>query len=565
MAQQSEDLKATKGFNGASPAAARDAVQSPKRKALVVGINDYPPPNALPSCVSDARAMVSLLREEFGFEDQTVLLDGDASKASLIRELQQLVTGCGPADRLVFFFSGHGYRPVRNGVLESALVTQDAQFFEDQELAELMKDVPSGILTIIIDACFSGGMEKLFARANGQIEVAKLKRWISLDPDEVESHSKNVSAVTGFSPFGYLAPISEGSLQANLSQAKSADFEVTQLRKSDSKAILVSACLEDETAAASTSQTNGLSALTYALTSTIGSLGSTPSAQAVIEAAGQRLREIGIKQTPMLKCPPRPAALASHEFILLNEVEGGSPLPQDRPNAKPTDANERDAEQQAVARVITTILLMTRGGMQMPTNMQQKDWIDDAGRIASVVVPIIASLQSKGYQANGKGDNKDWIDDAGRIASVVVPIVASLQSKGYQANGKGDNKDWIDDVGRIASVVVPIVASLQSKAYQANGNSDVAKDWIDDVSRIAVVAAPFIAAQQSKGYRSTGDARKDWLDSFNGFTRPGIVPPILDLGLQADGSTSKDWFHDVARVVQVAGPIVAATLQSKGY
>src|SRR5258708_1715961 len=173
MAQQASDLNGSNGFDGTSPPQTRDPAQKPKKKALIVGINNYPAPNALPSCVADAHAMSSLLRDEFGFEDRKVLLDTDASKANLVHELGQLVAGCASVDRLVFFFSGHGYRPVRNGVLESALVTQDAQFFEDSELADLMKDVPPGIFTVITDACFSGGMEKLFLRANGQIEIGK--------------------------------------------------------------------------------------------------------------------------------------------------------------------------------------------------------------------------------------------------------------------------------------------------------------------------------------------------------------------------------------------------------
>jgi hypothetical protein len=573
MAQQASDLNGSNGSCEPSPPETRDPAQKPKKKALIVGINNYPAPNALPSCVADAYAMSSLLRDEFGFEDRKVLLDTDASKANLVHELGQLVAGCAAADRLVFFFSGHGYRPVRDGVLESALVTQDAQFFEDSELAHLMKGVPPGIFTVITDACFSGGMEKLFLRANGQIEVGKLKRWISLDPREVESHRDDVATATRFSPFGYLSPVPQSALQDNLSMAKGTAFEITQLRQSDSTAILVSACLEDETAAASTSQTQGLSAFTYALTNTIGSLGSMPSAQAVIEAAGRRLREIGIKQTPMLKCPPQPAALATHEFILIDEREGGIPLTHDPPNLNPTNEEQRDADQQALARAITTILLMTGGVKQMQSHTQQKDFIDDATRIANIIAPF---LQSKGYRANGNGSaNKDWLDDAGRIAGVVVPIIAGLQGKGLGPNGADTvNKDWIDDASRIASIVVPIVAGLQGKGLGPNGADTVNKDWIDDASRIASIVVPIVAGLQSKGYQANGNGAesKDWIDDARRLSDLArTLGPMLagsqSKGFQpnGDGVADKDWFHDVARAVQVAGPIVGALLQSKGY
>ena len=361
----------------------------------------------------------------------------------------------------------------------------------------------------------------------------------------------------------------QSALQDNMSLAKGTAFEITQLRQSDSKAILVSACLEDETAAASTSQTQGLSAFTYALTSTIGSLGSMPSAQSVIEAAGGRLREIGIKQTPMLKCPPQPPALATHEFILIND-EGGAPQAQNALNVKPI---EGDADQQTVARAITTILLMTGGVNQMQPNMQQKDFIDDATRVANIIAPF---LQSKGYRVNDNGTaNKDWIDDAGRIASVVVPIVASLQSKGYSANGKAAaSKDWMSDIEPFVPFVSPIAAGLQSKGLGANGASVGNKDWIEDAGRIASIVVPIVASLQSKGFAPNGDgaASKDWIDDAGQLSDLARTLGPMIAGLQrkgyqpnGDGAANKDWLHDVAGVVQIAGPIVGALLQSKGY
>jgi hypothetical protein len=41
------------------------------------------------------------------------------------------------------------------------------------ELANLMAPVPMGALTVVLDACFSGGMEKLFLTSTGKIEFGK--------------------------------------------------------------------------------------------------------------------------------------------------------------------------------------------------------------------------------------------------------------------------------------------------------------------------------------------------------------------------------------------------------
>ncbi|TQF38764.1 hypothetical protein UNPF46_15095 [Bradyrhizobium sp. UNPF46] len=566
MTQAAENPTKPKGLVTSSQALTNGSKPAARRKALIVGIDNYPPPNALPSCVADAHAMASLLKAGFGFEDQVVLVNEDATKANLVGALTSLVADCDASDRLVFFFSGHGYRPVRNGVLESALVSQDAQFFEDSELASLMKGVPPGVLTIITDACFSGGMEKLFVRANGQIEVGKLKRWISLDPREVESHRDDVAAATAFCPFGYLTPAPAAALQDNLSMAKGAAFQIAQLRQTDSKAILVSACLEDETAAASTSQTRGMSAFTYALTSTIGSLGAAPSSQAVIEAAGKRLREIAIKQTPMLKCPPQPAALAGQEFILHNEAQGGTASVQDRTIAS-THTDQRDSEQQAVARVIATFLLMT-GGLQVPSDIQQKDLSD----IIRIAVPLISMLQSRG--AGSSAPDKGF--DIGQIASTVLPIVMSLQSKGAVANGNGAaNKDFLDDVGRIvniATTVAPIIAGLQSKGAVANGNGAANKDFLDDVGRVANIAAtviPIIAGLQSKGAVANGTTDKDFLNDvarvvdIAGKVVPLVTGQTKGAVTSGNGATNKDFIDDVGRVAGIVVPIIAS-LQAKG-
>ena len=558
---------------GSADLAAKPA--SFKRKSLIVGINNYPEPNHLPSCVADAHEFASLLQDRFGFEDQKLLLNEDATKANLINELKKLFADVGSSDRLVFFFSGHGYRPVRNGVLESALVTQDAQFFEDNELAELMRDVPSAVLTLVTDACFSGGLEKLFVGANGQIEVGKLKRWIALDAQEVELHREQASEITRFSPFGYLSPVPQSALQANLSVGKAADFQVSQLRQSDSKAILVSACLEDETAAASTSKTSGLSAFTYALTSTIGSLGRSPSAQAVVQAAGQRLREIGVQQTPMLKCPPQPEALASHEFVLIDETgELSTPTSQE---VSAHVEGARDAIQQAVARFAMSLMSLGRGAKAMPNNGTQgasadavnKDFINDVARVAQVAATVAPFfMQSKAYHPNGgDGASKDWIDDVGRVAQVAATLAPIfMQSKAYRPNGgDGASKDWIDDVGRVAQVAATLAPIfMQSKAYRPNGGDGASKDWIDDVGRVAQVAATLAPIfMQSKAYRPNGGdgPSKDFLGDLN---RPiwDPVVPIQNIfaqskGYRQNGNVDKDFLGDIGRAAAIAAAVAA--------
>jgi hypothetical protein len=99
--------------------------QKRMKRALIVGINDYP--NApLKGCVPDAQKMYSLLSKNGdGSPNYSCrLLTSDnqrvVSKALLEESLEQLLIP--DTDSAIFYFSGHGSRNILGGVL----ITQEA-------------------------------------------------------------------------------------------------------------------------------------------------------------------------------------------------------------------------------------------------------------------------------------------------------------------------------------------------------------------------------------------------------------------------------------------------------
>ena len=103
------------------PGGAKSA--GPARRALLVAINDYGnPQNDLPSCLEDATQFRSVLQDRYGFDDIAELYDADATVDSVDEGLMWLFDGVDEDDRLVFFYSGHGYQQPRNGNLEECLV-----------------------------------------------------------------------------------------------------------------------------------------------------------------------------------------------------------------------------------------------------------------------------------------------------------------------------------------------------------------------------------------------------------------------------------------------------------
>lgn len=138
------------------------------RRAVVVGINDYPGVNAdLKGCVNDARDWADVL-SGLGY-NQVLLLDGNATKAAITASLKAMVGLSRFGDRIVFTYSGHGtWIPDRNGDeadrRDEALVCYDYReggLLTDDELHDIFSARRFGVrVTILSDSCHSGSLTR---------------------------------------------------------------------------------------------------------------------------------------------------------------------------------------------------------------------------------------------------------------------------------------------------------------------------------------------------------------------------------------------------------------------
>jgi hypothetical protein len=175
----------------------------PKRRALVIGINNYQPKPAetkesepdqtkeahasasavakktrqfgnLDGAINDAVLFSQLLKDRFGFlpEDIVFLKDEQATREAILREFRQhLITAAAPGDISLFYYAGHGSQ-VRNlgsdeaDQMDETLVPADSRMgvpdIRDKEMARLYRAaLQKGVsLTIILDSCHSGGMTR---------------------------------------------------------------------------------------------------------------------------------------------------------------------------------------------------------------------------------------------------------------------------------------------------------------------------------------------------------------------------------------------------------------------
>lgn len=144
-----------------------------KRKALLVGINDYAPAGAggpdLRGCVNDVRDMANTL-SALGIvpaipASMRILTDSRATKAAILNGLGWLIAGAARGDVLIFHYSGHGSQVVDTSGDEpdgrdETICPHDfstAGMILDDDFRRIFAAVPAGVnLDIILDSCHSG-------------------------------------------------------------------------------------------------------------------------------------------------------------------------------------------------------------------------------------------------------------------------------------------------------------------------------------------------------------------------------------------------------------------------
>ncbi len=154
-----------------------------RRRALLVGINDYPTENdRLEGCVNDVFAISSVLQDcGFSPEDIRTVLDRRATTEGILQRLEWLIDDAAPGDQLVFYFSGHGARiPIYDDFNQKptsfmeVLCPADFDWTEercisDREIQQFYSQLPYAThLAMIFDCCHAGGMHRNGgARARG--------------------------------------------------------------------------------------------------------------------------------------------------------------------------------------------------------------------------------------------------------------------------------------------------------------------------------------------------------------------------------------------------------------
>lgn len=152
----------------------REVARRSSRRALLIGINDYPDPaDCLEGCVNDVFLMSSVIQEVgFASEDIRVVLNERATAAGILERLHWLLDGVESGDQRFLFYSGHGAQIPAYGVddevdhIDECLVPFDFDWSLDRAVTDdqfwkLYSQLPyDSNFVAVLDCCHSGGMTR---------------------------------------------------------------------------------------------------------------------------------------------------------------------------------------------------------------------------------------------------------------------------------------------------------------------------------------------------------------------------------------------------------------------
>ena len=269
-----------------------------RRKALIVGINEYQNPNNnLQGCVPDAQDMAATLRMlGFPASKQRLLINEQASTDGILAGLDWLTKDMASGDVCIFYYSGHGSQVAdlnneETDRLDEIICPWDIswngrKYITDDQLYDYFsKKVSAGVRTdVVLDSCFSGSATRSF-NLNSTLYNRK-QRYL---PPPVNHRSRINSMIPTFSErlmFGARSVFGPDIVKQNN--------------------VLWSGCQEDQVSwemvlGGSGNQVRG--AFTYYLCSILREFQGNASRREIYTLMRDRMNQEGFEQIPNLEGP----------------------------------------------------------------------------------------------------------------------------------------------------------------------------------------------------------------------------------------------------------------------
>lgn len=129
--------------------------------ALVIGINAYESLPRLQTAINDARAIGDVLQQSYGYKVRLLL---DATRADIIRALDDYRKTLTDKDNLLIYYAGHGYLDTESdrGFWLPVDATGDSQvsWLSNVTITDTLKAIEAKHAMLIVDSCYSGTLTR---------------------------------------------------------------------------------------------------------------------------------------------------------------------------------------------------------------------------------------------------------------------------------------------------------------------------------------------------------------------------------------------------------------------
>ncbi len=129
--------------------------------ALVIGNDHYKHWPELMNAISDASAIANVLKEQYGFQ---VTLLKDATRAQIMKALNQYRKVLTEKDNLLIYYAGHGH--LEQGIDRGYWIPVDAEINDNSEwillpgVTDMLQLISAKHVMVVADSCFSGKLTR---------------------------------------------------------------------------------------------------------------------------------------------------------------------------------------------------------------------------------------------------------------------------------------------------------------------------------------------------------------------------------------------------------------------
>jgi len=148
-------------LKGLNMGAVMQEIQVGKYYALIIGIDKYSGAwKKLDNAVSDAKAVESILKDKYQFDNFISLYNEQATRENILSKLEWLMQNVKENDNVFIYYSGHGeYKKELNKgfwVPVDATVESMTKYIANDNIKTFLSGIKSKHTLLVADACFSG-------------------------------------------------------------------------------------------------------------------------------------------------------------------------------------------------------------------------------------------------------------------------------------------------------------------------------------------------------------------------------------------------------------------------